>query len=99
MAAHRIHCVVVRTAEENQPWGVVSDLDLVAAAALGAGDRLAGETAATPAVIVRPGEAVRRAMQLMAEHEVTHLVVVDGEGRPTGVLSTLDLAQALADAA
>jgi CBS domain-containing protein len=39
------------------------------------------------------------AAHLMVQHRVTHLVVVDGErGRPIGVLSTLDLARALARA-
>ena len=37
MAAHRIHCVVVRENDTDAVWGVVSALDLVAAAALGAG--------------------------------------------------------------
>ena len=42
MAAHRIHCVVVRTQDTDALWGVVSDLDLVAAAALGFTDGDAG---------------------------------------------------------
>ena len=32
----------------------------------------------------------------MAQHGVTHLVVVDPSGRPTGMLSTLDLAGVIA---
>jgi CBS domain-containing protein len=32
----------------------------------------------------------------MTEHAAAHLLVVDGEGRPRGVLSTLDVAAALA---
>jgi CBS domain-containing protein len=96
MAAHRIHCVVVRTDDTDCPWGVVSDLDLVAAAALGAADAVAGAAAATPAVLVRTEDGLRRAMQLMAEHQVTHLVVVDHHGRPKGVISTLDVADILA---
>jgi CBS domain-containing protein len=97
MAAHRIHCVVVRTDGADAPWGVVSDLDFVAAAALGAGGGNAGAAAATPVVTVRAEDGLRRAMQLMAEHQVTHLVVVDHHGRPRGVISTLDVAEALAD--
>jgi CBS domain-containing protein len=97
MAAHRIHCVVVRTESADGPWSVVSDLDLVAAAALGAADAVAGAAAATPAVMVRTEDGLRRAMQLMAEHQVTHLVVVDQHGRPKGVISTLDVADVLAD--
>jgi CBS domain-containing protein len=97
MAAHRIHCVVIRTDGADGPWGVVSDLDLVAAAALGAADSTAGSAAATPAVTARPQDGIRRAMQLMVEHQVTHVVVVEDDDRPKGVISTLDIAEALAD--
>jgi CBS domain-containing protein len=96
MASHRIHCVVVRTHDTDAAWGIISDLDLVAAAALGAADDVAGAAAATPAVMVHTEDGLRRAMQLMAEHQVTHLVVVDHHGRPRGVISTLDIADALA---
>jgi CBS domain-containing protein len=35
---------------------------------------------------------------MMTEHAVAHLLVVDDEsGRPVGVLSTLDIAHALAE--
>ena len=101
MAANRIHCVIVWNEparnERAELWGVVSDLDLVKIAAtqeLSA--RTAGASAATPALIVAPEETLHRAAQLMSEHEVTHLVVVDPEtAKPVGVLSTLDLASVL----
>jgi CBS domain-containing protein len=101
MATNRIHCVVVWNEparnERAELWGVVSDLDLVKiAAAQELSTRAAGASAATPALMVAPGETLRRAAQLMAEHEVTHLVVVDTEaGKPVGVLSTLDVASVL----
>lgn len=42
-------------------------------------------------------ESLRRAAQMMAEHGVTHLVVLDAaSGYPVGVLSTLDVAAAYA---
>lgn len=45
------------------------------------------------------GESLERAAQLMAEHEVTHLVVLDSEtGHAVGVLSTHDLAGAIGSA-
>lgn len=97
MAAHRIHCVVVRRHDTDVVWGVVSDLDLVSAASLGFADGTAGSAAATPAVTAHPRDGIRRAMQLMVEHQVTHVVVVDDDDRPRGVISTLDVAEALAD--
>ena len=101
MLQRRIHCVVVwhepATASDPQLWGVISDLDLVKVAATeDTGARTAGGSAATPALMVTPEETVRRAAQLMAEHEVAHLVVIDSEtSRPVGVISTLDVAKAV----
>jgi CBS domain-containing protein len=99
MVGHRIHCVVVGSRDEQGTglWGVVSDLDLVSAVAHEQDEQTpAGRVAATPAVTVDVREPLQRAAQLMAEHAVTHLVVVKGE-RPVGVISTLDLARMLAD--
>ncbi|HEY7708177.1 MAG TPA: CBS domain-containing protein [Gaiellaceae bacterium] len=101
MAQQRIHCVVVwqepATGAGPELWGVVSDLDLVkVAAGEDVGGRTAGGSARTPAPMITPDETLRRAAQLMAEHEVAHLVVVDTETTtPVGVISTLDVARAL----
>lgn len=101
MAANRIHCVVVWNEparnEAAELWGVVSDLDLVKIASTeDLSGRTAGGSAATPALMIAPDETLHRAMQLMAEHETTHLVVVDPETtKPVGVLSTLDVAAVL----
>jgi CBS domain-containing protein len=60
MATHRIHCVVVYEADGGLPgsdtlWGVVSDLDLVDAAATTDVDvRTAGSTVASPLVMIPP---------------------------------------------
>lgn len=97
MAHERVHCVVVTNETEaaNGLWGVVSDLDLVAAASVrDLDEQVAGATAVTEALTVRPGETLQRAAQLMTEHGTSHLVVVDGR-EPVGVLSTLDIAAAL----
>ncbi len=99
MAERRVHCVVVTDeADAESLWGVVSDLDLVAAACVRELDeQSAGPTAATAALIVTPGETLQRAAQLMTEHGTAHLVVVDpATSHPVGVLSTLDIAAALA---
>lgn len=105
MADRRIHAVVVFDEESDDGadtalWGVVSDLDLVKAANAGEiDDRTAGGTAATPIVLVEPRDTLTHAAQLIAEHETGHLLVVDPTTkRPVAVLSTLDVARALADA-
>jgi CBS domain-containing protein len=100
MALNRIHAVVVTDAPDDAAalWGVVSDLDLVAAASVrDLSEQSAGGTAATAALSVAPTETLQRAAQLMTEHGTAHLIVVDtSRTRPVGVLSTLDVAAALA---
>jgi CBS domain-containing protein len=101
MAERSIHCVVVANdgGTEGPYWGIVSDLDLVAAATVRELDeQTAAGTAASPVVMVTPTETLERAAQLMTEHSTSHLVVVDRERQaPVGVISTLDIAAALAD--
>lgn len=104
MAEQRVHCVaVLSTGDESHRlgrlWGIVSDLDLAAAAGLDLDARTAGGAAASPVVTVTPEETVERAAQLMREYSTAHLVVVDAEDdRPLGVISTLDVAAVLAGA-
>jgi CBS domain-containing protein len=101
MATYHIHSIVVRGADfertaSEEPWGIVSDLDMVAAGA-DAANRTAGRACATEVVTVEPDETLERAAQLMIEHEITHLVVVDSStGDPVGILSTLDIAGVVA---
>lgn len=101
MATRRIHSVVVFSdPDEAQPagyhWGVVSDLDLVAAVdALET--RTASSAAGTPAVMIAPEEPLRRAAELMTEYRTAHLIVVDPTTTaPIGVISSLDVAGAIA---
>lgn len=95
MAEHRVHCVVGFgdvTEDDTRLWGVVSDVDVVAALAAGGELTTAGEIASTEVVTIEPHVSVRRAAELMRDHEVSHLLVVDGvSDRPIGVISTLDV--------
>lgn len=103
MAAHRVHCVAVMGIEERHGphlvWGIVSDLDVIRASQDVDGELpTAGQIAATEPVTVDVDEPLTRAAQTMAEHDVHHLVVVEGQDpRPVGIISCLDLATALAD--
>jgi len=103
MVLYRVHAIVVFGEDSDDLegpglWGVVSDLDLARTALSGElDDHTAGGMAITPALVVAPDETLQRAAQLMSENEATHVVVVDRETtRPVGILSTLDIAQALA---
>jgi CBS domain-containing protein len=94
----RIHCVAVPEIEGAglAAWGVV-DLDVVRVAAAGSvAGRTAREVAATEAFAISEDDVLDRAVPLMSEHQVAHLVVGAATGRPVGVLSTLDVAGLLA---
>jgi CBS domain-containing protein len=104
MSRERVHAVVVdgephaRTGPEHHGWRVVSDMDVV-----GQMDRAdamratAGQMAATPAIVVAPGESLTDAARLMHDYDVHHLLVVEpGERRPIGVISTLDVVASIA---
>jgi CBS domain-containing protein len=106
MASYRIHAIIVHSDDQDglpsrDAWGVVSDGDLVWAGLHGNLDAVtAGQVAATPVLTVTTVDLLARAMQLMTEHEVAHVIVVERHsGRPVGVLSTLDVARALSGAA
>jgi CBS domain-containing protein len=99
MSTYRIHSVVVSDIglEEQRPWGIVSDFDLAVAAGKDAGERRAREVARSDVVTVGPDEPLARATQLMADHEISHLIVIQPQsGHPLGILSTLDVAAVLA---
>lgn len=95
MAERRVHCVVGFgdvTEDDTRLWGVVSDIDVVSALAAGGGPVTAGEIASTEIVTIEPHESILRATELMRDHEVAHLLVVDGvSDRPIGIVSTLDV--------
>jgi len=96
MAGHRVHAVVITSHTGDRALGVVSDLDVVAAVASRT-DCTAHQAGATETLIVSADTPLEAAAQLMNEHGVSHLVVIDPQGRyPVGVLSSLDVAEAYA---
>ena len=102
MATFGVHAIFVfehmdEDDEALQLWALVSDLDLVAAAPLDQDTLTAGATAVTPLVTVAADKPIAAAGSLMAEYGIAHLAVTDPESRrPIGVISTLDIARAIA---
>lgn len=102
MAEQSVHCVVVDGVargphnHERLVWGIVSDLDLMRAASTGRLDAEAGEAAASEIITINPDEDIKRAAQIMGEHDCSHLIVVSPDGvESLGVISSLDVARAL----
>lgn len=97
MTERRVHAVYVFD-DYSELWGLVSDLDLVAAARGDLGQVTARDASVTPLVMVETDDSLDRAAQLLAENDVSHLTVIDPKTRrPVGVLSTLDVARVIAD--
>jgi predicted transcriptional regulator len=94
MARHRVHAIVVFGSDDRlHPWGVVSDLDLIGAVNTQAN---AGAVAASPVVTVTVDMSLEHAATLMTENQTSHLLVISDKGLPVGVISSLDVARALA---
>jgi CBS domain-containing protein len=97
MVGYDVHSVVVSDIDpERGLWGIVTSLDLARAA-----DDLsavtAREAATTNLVTVRSNEPLQRAAEVMAEHGVTHLIVLQPDSDdPVGVVSARAVAGALA---
>ena len=102
MATFGVHAIFVfeHTDEDDeapQLWAVVSDLDLVAATRLDLDSLTAGGAAVTPLVTVAADRSIAEAGSLMAQYGIAHLAVTDPDfRRPIGVISTLDIARAVA---
>ena len=95
MAAHRIHSVLV-VADDGVCTVILCDADVERVLAAGAlSTTTAGEIATAP-LTVDPTASISRAVELMNEHCTTHAVVADpATKRAVGVLSVLDVAEAL----
>lgn len=105
MADKSIHGVVVEGVERRDhngkplEWGIVSDRDLMRGLESGREGVTAGELAAAELLVVKPADTLEHAVRLMVEHEATHVIVASPDtGRPAGMLSTLDVARAVARA-
>jgi len=102
MATFGVHAVFVfehvdEDDEARRLWAAVSDLDLVGATQLDLDSLTAGAIAVTPLVSVEADRPIAQAGALMAQYGVAHLAVTDSaSGRPVGVISTLDIARAVA---
>jgi CBS domain-containing protein len=95
MATYRVHAILVaahgeEALRDGRSWGVVSDTDLLrAAASANVDDQPARTIATAPALTASLEDDLARAAGAMIEEEVSHLIVVEPRsGRPIGVLST-----------
>jgi CBS domain-containing protein len=77
-------------------WAFVTDMDVVAGALREEPAPTAGEMASRELAKVRFDATLELAASVVAESRAGHVVAVDGEGFPIGVVSTLDLVGVIA---
>jgi CBS domain-containing protein len=100
MARHGVHAVLIEgivtaAGDRRLSWRVFTDLDLARCAAdIGAASTVA-DMASGHVETVAPDTPLTEAATIMADARVSHLVVVHAGG-PIGILSTADLARAIA---
>jgi CBS domain-containing protein len=85
MISSRIHCVAVSGVsrderEDPRVWGIVPDLDLLAAVSEPRSDPSAGTPARQPVVSVRPETRLDEAALAMTSSGTSHLVVIECGG-------------------
>jgi CBS domain-containing protein len=102
MVHNRIGCVPV-VEEPGRPVGMITKLDLVEQLVANAREEPTTAVPRTAAELMMPlaialGEraTIAHAAALMANEEIHHVPVVDGEGRLIGVVSTMDIVRWLA---
>jgi CBS domain-containing protein len=98
MAANHVHALVLADPGSEDPpgtWRVLYDVDVLKLAVTGGEDARAIDAACAP-VTIGMEASVKEAAELMHQHGTRHLIVLDDEKRPAGVVSSLDLAATLA---
>lgn len=95
MASHAISGVVV--VDDQQPVGCFTERDVVRLVAAGAdiSSQQVGAVMTTPVVSIPAAASPMRAIDLMRDHNVRRLVVMDAQGDMAGILTQTDLSRIL----
>ncbi len=83
--------VVVDSSDPRKVVGVLSERDIIRALASNKEDAKVEELMTKDVVTVKDTDTLYKAAKLMREHGIRHLVVVNEDGIPVGVLSIRDL--------
>lgn len=93
MSLHHVHTILVNN-DDGSPYGILSDSVLLSALLdSNGGERELREVADRDIGTISSSEPLVAAAELMRDRGIAHLMVRDAQsGRPTGMLSTLDVA-------
>lgn len=91
MTAKRFGCLGTEDGEGRLIGVIVGDLRRALRSGAGLLDRMTGEVMTTMPRAIGPEMLAAEALQIMNEGSITALFVVDGAGRPVGMLHIHDL--------
>ncbi len=98
MAKRGVSCAVIT--QSGSAIGIVTERDLVSkvlAETIDAKNVLVRDIMSTPLITVGPDATLTGAAEMMAQYRVRRLVVVDENGTLVGIVTTGDIARALAE--
>jgi CBS domain-containing protein len=98
MAKRGVSCAVVTAS--GSAVGIVTERDLVSkvlAESIDAVNVLVRDIMSTPLITIGPDATLTNAAELMARYRIRRLVVVDDTGSLVGIVTTGDIARALAE--
>ena len=93
---------VVDDHESRKPVGVITDRDIaVRAVATGAvpGQSKAGDYMTSPVITVRPEDSLKACCEVMEQHQIRRVLVVDGDERVCGIVALADVSRHAAQSA
>ena len=98
MAKRGVSCAVI--VQGGTAIGIVTERDLVSkvlADVLDPSKVLVRDIMSTPLITINPRSTLTQAAGLMAEYRIRRLVVIDAAGSLAGIITTGDIARALAE--
>lgn len=98
MARKGVSCAVIT--QKGSAIGIVTERDLVSkvmAESIDAKNVLVRDIMSTPLITISPDASLTGAAELMAQYRIRRLVVVDGTGALSGIITAGDIARSLAE--
>jgi PAS domain S-box-containing protein len=100
MTQNQVSCIVIVDAKQDSgtvPLGIITEGDIVKfrASQLNLAEIVASEVMSTPLLPIKTGDSLWDAHQLMEEHGIRRLVVVNQSGNLAGILTQSSLLEAL----
>jgi CBS domain-containing protein len=94
MRRRSIHSVVVDVSEKNPQYGIVTRSDIrdkILVDGRNPAETAVREIMSGPLLLAKPGWTLMECSQVMQQHKVDHLPVVDESGALVGLISSTDI--------